>query len=149
PVDEGAHRNPADPLAKRGERITPGSDADPHARVARAIRLAPLLPVALKRTLSQIILSRVLAFLSHLGLVAGLLLVGWKHFEQPIAGWAMATCYLILPYTRIAVVDCGQLLPAALVVMAVVFYQRPVIAGLLIGFAAGWMPACLGLILLW
>jgi hypothetical protein len=105
--------------------------------------------VAIKRPLSRIIVSRVLAFLAHLGLVGGLLVVGWKHFERPIAGWAMATCYLVLPYTRIAVVDCGQLLPAALVVGAVVFYGRPLVAGALIGLSAGWMPACLGLVPLW
>ena len=148
PVDEGAARNPADPHAKPGERITPGGASDPHARVAKAIREAPI-PVALKRPLSRIIVSRVLAFLAHLALVGGLLVVGWKHFERPIAGWAMATCYLVLPYTRIAVVDCGQLLPAALVVGAVVFYGRPLVAGALIGLSAGWMPACLGLIPLW
>jgi hypothetical protein len=148
PVDEGAARNPADPHTKPGERITPGGQTDPHVRVAEAIRQAPL-PVVLKKPLSKVILARALAFLAHLGLVTGLLLVGWRHFERPIAGWAMSTCYLLLPYTRIAVVDCGQLLPAALVVGAVVVYTRPVAAGVLIGLGAGWMPACLGLIPLW
>jgi hypothetical protein len=61
----------------------------------------------------------------------------------------MATCYLILPYTRIALVDSGQLVPAALVVGAVAFYTRPALAGGLIGMASGWMPACLGLVALW
>jgi hypothetical protein len=148
PVDEGSNRNPADPHAKQGERITPGGASDPHARVAKAIRESPI-PSVIKRPLSRIIVSRVLAFLAHLGLAGGLLVIGWKHFDRPIAGWAMATCYLVLPYTRIAVVDCSQLLPAALIVGAVAFYARPIVAGALIGLGAGWMPACLGLIPLW
>jgi hypothetical protein len=77
------------------------------------------------------------------------MLVGWRHFERSIIGLAMAGCYLILPYTRIAVVDSGQLVPAALIVFALVLYRRPALAGLLIGLAAGWMPAALGLIPLW
>jgi hypothetical protein len=107
------------------------------------------LPSALKKSKPQVILSRVLASLAHLGLVAALIAVGWRHFERPIAGLAVATCYLILPYTRIALVDSGQLVPAALIVAALAVYARPTIAGALIGLAAGWMPACLGLIPLW
>ena len=71
------------------------------------------------------ILSRVLACLAHLGLVAGLIAVGWRHFERPIAGLAVATCYLILPYTRIALVDSGQLVPAALIVAALAALHPP------------------------
>ena len=62
------------------------------------------------------IVSRVLASLAHLGLVLGLLAIGWRHFERPITGMAMAACYLLLPYTRMALVDSGQLIPAALIV---------------------------------
>ena len=62
---------------------------------------------------------------------------------------AMAACYLLLPYTRMALVDSGQLVPAALIVLAVFWHLRPSVAGVLIGLAAGWMPACLGLIPLW
>ena len=108
-----------------------------------------MIPPSLKAEPSQVILSRVLAVLAHLGLVTGLLLIGWRHFERPISGMAMAACYLLLPYTRMAVVDSGQLISAALILLAVFWYARPSIAGLLIGLAAGWMPACLGLIALW
>ena len=61
----------------------------------------------------------------------------------------MAACYLLLPYTRMALVDSGQLIPAALIVAAVFWHNRPALAGALIGLAAGWVPACLGLIALW
>jgi hypothetical protein len=62
---------------------------------------------------------------------------------------AMVSCYLLLPYTRMAVVDSGQLIAAALIIFAVFWHMRPSITGVLIGLAAGWMPACLGLIALW
>ncbi len=62
---------------------------------------------------------------------------------------AMAACYLLLPYTRMALVDSGQLIPSALIVAAVFWHLRPAVAGALIGLAAGWIPACLGLIALW
>jgi hypothetical protein len=81
--------------------------------------------------------------------VVGLYLVGGRHFEQPTAGLAAATCYLVLPYTRIALVDSGQILASALIVLALVYVHRPVIAGLLIAGAACWLPSCLGLVLLW
>ena len=84
-----------------------------------------------------------------MAIVAGLIAVGWWHFDRPITGLAMATCYLILPYTRIALVDSGQLLPSAFIVGAVVFHNRPAWAGVFLGLATGWMPACLGLIALW
>jgi hypothetical protein len=48
-----------------------------------------------------------------------------------------------------AVVDSGQLIPAALIAAAVLWHLRPALAGALIGLAAGWIPACLGLIALW
>jgi hypothetical protein len=146
PVDEGAARNPADP----GERPAPSTNGESHADqvVKEVLRNAPL-PDSLRPNPPQVILSRVLASLAHLGLVAALIAVGWRHFDRPIAGLSAASCYLLMPYTRIAVVDSGQLVPAALIVAAVAFYLRPALAGALIGLAAGWMPACVGLIPLW
>ena len=95
------------------------------------------------------IVSRVLASLAHIGIVVSLLGIGWRHFERPLTGIAMVACYLLLPYTRMALVDSGQLIPAALITAAVFWHHRPALAGALIGLAAGWIPACLGLIALW
>ena len=145
PVDEGAARNPAGAVVK--EPPPPGS-LEPSSTVNKVLKNAPL-PSTLKQHLPQVVLSRLMASLSHVALVLGLIAVGWWHFDRPITGLAMATCYLILPYTRIALVDSGQVFPAALIVGAVVFYDRPSVAGPLIGLAAGWMPACLGLVALW
>lgn len=150
PVGQGAARNPADPTLKSpgtGVPASAGRDALQEP-VGAVLRQAPL-PAALKLNPPQVILARVLASLAHLGLVVMLLRIGARHFERPISGLAVAVCYLLSPYTRIAVVDSGQLIPAALVVGAVLSYRHPTRAGLLIGLAAGWMPPCLALIPLW
>ena len=146
PVEDGAARNPAEPSGRE--------DRSPRPRLAirtrrstQVIDIAPCHP--LKRKKPQVIVSRVLASLAHCGLVVSLLAIGWRHFERPITGMAMAACYLLLPYTRMALVDSGQLIPAALIVAAVFWHLRPALAGALIGLAAGWIPACLGLIALW
>lgn len=147
PVEEGAARNPAEPAGRENSPPPPGArDAD--SPVNRVLQITPL-PPSLKRELPQVILSRVLAMLAHLGLVLGLVSIGWAHFEKPILGMAMGACYLIVPYTRMALVDSGQLVSAALIVAALVAHNRPLLAGALIGLAAGWIPACLGLIALW
>jgi hypothetical protein len=149
PVDEGVARNPADPGGVQPRPAAAGTlEANTAEAVKQVIEIAPL-PSHLKTNPLQVILSRVLASLAHLGLVAALILVGWRHFDRPIAGLAVATCYLLSPYTRIAVVDTGQVVPAALIVTAVAVYSRPALTGVLIGLAAAWMPACLGLVALW
>jgi hypothetical protein len=145
-VGEAGARNPADPGHRAGP--PPAGSQDENAPVNQVLKITPL-PPTLKPNPPQVILSRVLASLAHLGLVAGLIVVGWVHFDRPITGLAMAACYLILPYTRIALVDSGQLVPASFLVAAVAFYNRPLLAGGLIGLASGWMPACLGLVALW
>ena len=145
-VTEGAARNPADP----GELAGPEpAGALAKTDAVKRVLTGPLIPAVLKPNPPQVILKRVLASLSHVGLVLGLIAVGWWHFDRPIAGLGMAACYVLLPYTRIAVVDSGQLVPAALVVGSVAYFHRPVVAGGLIGLAAAWMPACLGLVPLW
>ncbi len=148
PVDQGAARNPADPHSQSDEPEPAPAPGAGSATVKRVLSQTPLPPV-LRRRSAEVIVARVLASLAHLAIVLGLLGVGWKHFERPIAGMAMAACYLILPYTRLALVDGGQLVPAALIVGAVAAYRRPALAGLCIGLAAGWMPAAIGLLPLW
>ena len=127
PVDQGSARNPADPRAKPAENGAVKSPGPQDATVKKVLATIPL-PRVLRGKTEHVIVARVMAVLAHLGLVAGLIAVGWKHFERPIAGMAMATCYMILPYTRIALVDGGQIVPAALIVGAVVAYRRPAIA---------------------
>jgi hypothetical protein len=146
PVPEGAARNAAEPSGREDHpTVAPGGN---NAVVQSLIKHSPL-PNSLKHELPQVIAGRVLAVLAHVALVLGLLGIGWRLFERPITGMAMAACYLLLPYTRMALVDSGQLISAALIIAAVFWYTRPAVAGVLIGLAAGWIPACLGLIALW
>jgi hypothetical protein len=146
PVEDGAARNPAEPSG-REDRSVPGPGEN-NATTNQIIKIAPI-PSVLKQQRPVVVVSRVLASLAHLGLVFGLLAIGWRHFDRPLTGMAMMACYLLLPYTRMALVDSGQLIPSALIIAAVFWHMRPALAGALIGLAGGWMPACLGLIPLW
>jgi hypothetical protein len=145
PVEDGAARNPAEPSGREDFASAKPSN-EPSPAVSQVIAM---LPPPLKRQTPQVIVSRVLASVAHLGLVFCLLALGWRYFERPLIGMAMAACYLLLPYTRMALVDSGQLVAAALILAAVYWHPRPALAGALIGLAAGWIPACLGLIALW
>jgi hypothetical protein len=78
-----------------------------------------------------------LALLCHLAVFAGLVVVGWRHFNDLHAGMAAATFYLLLPYTALHVEQWHHVWPMALVVWAVVCYRKPCLAGLLLGLAAG------------
>jgi len=148
PVVDGANRNPAEPTGREEKAERSPSPTEDNVAVKQVLDMAPL-PDALRSEPLRVVLTRVLAVLAHLALVSGLWLIGWKHFERSITGLSMAACYLLLPYTRMALVDSGQLIPSALIIYAVFWHARPAIAGLLIGLAAGWVPACLGLIALW
>lgn len=150
PLDQGANRNPAEPSssASDGTSTALTEVADPEVS-GRSPLPFPEEPGVIRWWSIKIILSRILAGLSLLGLVAGLLIVGWRHFDRPIAGLSAATCFLLLPYTRVQVVDSGQLFPSALIVLAVALYQKPMLVGALLGLASGWLPACVGLIPLW
>jgi hypothetical protein len=146
-VREGSARNPADANPSSRDGVTPPGTADPGAAVSQFVKNAPIRSEL--KSQPQHGLARILACLAQIGLVVSLIAVGWRHFERPIAGLSVATCYLILPYTRIALVDSSQLVPAALIVSALVAYRNPWISGPLIGFSAAWMPASLGLLPLW
>jgi hypothetical protein len=145
---EGSARNPADATnpAGRERTKTPAAPAA-NSPVTLVVKTAPL-PSDVKQSPHKA-LARLLACLAQVGLVGGLLAVGWRHFERPIAGLSVATCYLLLPYSRFALADSSQLVPACLIVLAVLFYRAPLVAGVLIGLSAAWMPASLGLIPLW
>jgi hypothetical protein len=81
--------------------------------------------------------GRSLAILCHLAVVAGLVFIGWRHFQDLPAGMAAATFYLLLPYTAIYVGQVHHVWPMALVIWAVALYRQPLVAGLLLGLAAG------------
>lgn len=81
--------------------------------------------------------ARTMAILAHLAVVMGIVIVGSRHFGNLRTGVAAATLYLMLPYTSQMVGRVDHVLPAALLVWAVVAYRRPLIAGMLLGLAIG------------
>ena len=148
PMNEEVARNPANPGSPHGTVSVKDEPNGVGAAFSQVIEHAPL-PSSLSPNPPRIIAKKVLAMLAHLVIVFGLIAISWWHFDRPIAGLAMATCYLILPYTRIALNDSGQLIPAALIVAAIAFFDRPSLTSVFLGIAASWMPACAALLLLW
>lgn len=93
--------------------------------------------------------TRTMAILSHLAIVIGIVLIGHWHFKNVKTGVAAATLYLLLPYTSQMVGRVDHVLPAALLVWAVLAYRRPMIAGILLGVATGAIYYPLFLLPLW
>ena len=81
--------------------------------------------------------ARVMAILSHVMIVAGLLVIGHWHFESITAGIAAMTMYLMLPYTALWTGSVEHALPASLLIWAVACYRRPLLAGMMVGLASG------------
>ncbi|MCG8450311.1 MAG: hypothetical protein MI725_12140 [Pirellulales bacterium] len=81
--------------------------------------------------------ARVMAILSHVMIVLGMISIGHRHFENVSAGIASAGLYLLMPYTALWTGSVQHALPASLLVWAVVFYRRPLLAGMMIGLASG------------
>ena len=50
----------------------------------------------LRRDVVQIATARTMAILSHLAIVIGMVLIGYRHFDNIRAGIAAATLYLLL-----------------------------------------------------
>ncbi|QDT56146.1 hypothetical protein Pan44_41970 [Caulifigura coniformis] len=97
----------------------------------------------------EVLAVRILATVAHLAVVLGLLSVGQRLFGDPLAGWAMATLYLLLPCTAYGVGELNHVFPAALIVWAFVAYRKPAVSGVLLGLACGSMFFPLFLLPLW
>ncbi|MBM4022333.1 MAG: hypothetical protein FJ284_08850 [Planctomycetes bacterium] len=93
--------------------------------------------------------ARVMAILSQLAIVAGMVVVGWKHFENARLGIAAAVLFLLMPYTAWMNGSVDHLLPGALVIWAVAVYRSPFLAGTLIGLAIGTIYYPVFLLPLW
>lgn len=81
--------------------------------------------------------ARIMAILSQIAIVGGLIFVGHRHFGDFQMGVGMATIFLMLPYTAQFAGDSMHLLPGALLVWAIAFYRIPWLAGIFVGVAAG------------
>jgi hypothetical protein len=102
-----------------------------------------------RRGLVRAVATRVTVIFAHLVLIAGLVLVGYRHFDNTHTGVAAAALYLLLPYTAEMTPRVDHVVPAALLVWAVQTYRRPMIAGIFLGLAGGLIYYPLFLLPLW
>ncbi len=82
-------------------------------------------------------ITKAMALLSQLFIVTAIVLIGHRHFNNLNLGMSVATLYLMLPYTADMAGRVFHLLPALLLIWAVVCYRNPYFAGGFIGLAAG------------
>jgi len=90
-------------------------------------------------------MERAQAVVCHLAVVLGLIVVGRRHFNDPAAGMAAATFYLMLPYTGMFIGQVHHVLPTALLIWAIAVYPWPALSGMLLGLATAmaYFPALL------
>ena len=93
--------------------------------------------------------AKTMAIVSHLAIVLGVVVIGYRHFDNIRMGIGAATMYLMLPYTAQMTGASLHVLPAALLVWAVVFYRKPLVAGMFIGLATGVVYYPMFLLPLW
>jgi len=98
---------------------------------------------------ADIIAAKVIAILSQLAIVIGMIVIGYWHFDNIRMGIGAATLYLMLPYTAQMTGHVDHALPAAFILWAVVFYRHPLYAGILIGIGMGTSYFALYLLPLW
>ena len=101
---------------------------------------APSTSLELKEPEDQVAyaaLARTLAIAAHLAVIVGITMIGYRHFGNFKAGAGCATLYLLLPYTAQMTGRVDHVLPAALLVWAILMYRRPLVAGICLGLAAG------------
>ncbi len=93
--------------------------------------------------------ARIMAIVSQLAIVTGMVVIGWRHFENTRLGIAAAVLYLLLPYTATMTGRVDHVLPGALVLWAIAAYRRPFVAGGLVGLAIGTIYYPVFLLPLW
>lgn len=81
--------------------------------------------------------TKLVVALAHLAIVAAVVGIGWRHFDNIKMGVGAATLYLMLPYTAQMTGSAYHAVPAALILWAVLCYRRPLTAGLFLGLAIG------------
>ncbi|HET6423025.1 MAG TPA: hypothetical protein VFG20_05035, partial [Planctomycetaceae bacterium] len=135
----------ADDLLK-GQEIDETQSEAPSAGPAGRLLATPVVPLVGG---AEFAAARCLAVLSHVAVMLGLVCLGRWHFLDTNLGLAMATMYLLLPCTAYDTSRVMHVLPAALILWAVVCYQRPMVAGCLLGLACGTMFFALFLLPVW
>ena len=134
-TNDGAASSPENlsPMAGLGDKSAGAESTNKTAGSEPQAKDASASGVFLQR---QVFWTKLLAVLGQFAIACGIIMVGWRHFSNFNTGVAAATLYLLLPYTYQFPSRIDHIIPAALLVWAVVFYHRPWISGILIGFAA-------------
>ena len=96
-----------------------------------------------------VVTAKSLAIASQVVIVLGLVLLGHYHFNNFSVGVGMAVIYLMLPYTALFTGHVLHVLPAALLVWALLSFNRPWAAGIFVGLATGVSYYPLFLLPLW
>ena len=94
-------------------------------------------------------LARVLAIGANLTLVFCVLAIGYWHFGNFKTGVGAVTFYLLLPCTAHMTGRVDHMVPSALLLLAVLMYRQPFVAGLFLGCAAGVVYYPFSLLPLW
>lgn len=94
-------------------------------------------------------LAKLMAVLSNLAIVVGMVLIGYRHFGSTKMGLGAAALYLMLPYNVLLAGHVDHVLPAALLVWAVLSYRQPLWAGMFVGMSIGVVYYPLFLLPLW
>ena len=151
---EAIHTDPPPVTAESVERAEDMIHGTEHpAETSGEAAAGPVVPILCLpfNTVFQVDASaaKAVAILSHLVVICGLLLVGRNLFGDLQLGLGMATMYLLLPCTAYDVGEVHHVLPAALIVWAIVFYRQPLVSGILLAMACGVMFFPVFLIPLW
>ncbi len=134
-------------MAREGKvRLRLGSGEE---RVVPFAELSPDDQSYVRRIQAYIFIARTMSILSHLAIVVGIVLIGYWHFDNIKSGIGTAALYLMLPYTAMSTGHVDHSIPAALLIWAIVFYRRPIVAGIFIGLAGGAHYYALFLLPLW
>ncbi|QDV23474.1 hypothetical protein [Aureliella helgolandensis] len=104
-------------------------------------------PPSTKRWLPN--LARTLAIFSNMAIVLGIIGIGYWHFDNVQTGIGCAVMYLLLPYSAQMTGNLQHAMPAALLVLAMLAYRQPLLAGILLGAASGLVYYPLFLLPLW
>jgi uncharacterized protein YpmB len=104
---------------------------------------------ASNRTSKLDMIARVLAITANVVLVFCLVGIGYWHFGSFSTGVGAATFYLLLPYAAHTMGRVDHVVPGALLLLALMLYRQPFVAGLFLGCAAGVMYYPFSLLPLW
>ena len=124
---------------RRGDPTRPMNGVHNESEIDKVGRESAALEIGQRTLRGWAWTSRTLSVLCHLVVCAGLIFICKVHFQDGLSGMAVATFYLILPYTGHYVPNLHHVWPMALIVWALAAYRLPLVSGLLLGLAAGTM----------